>query len=79
MKRRLLSVGSLYMVSNTRSTPDPDGKSSDSDGEDVAESPAIMQVSTITPPKVINESKRCMNGSVIKIVLATGNYISCII
>ena len=40
MKRRLLSVGSLYVVSNTRYTPDQDGKSSDSDGEDVAERPA---------------------------------------
>ena len=40
MKRRLLSVGSLYVVRSTCSTPDQDGKSSDSDGEDVAESPA---------------------------------------
>ena len=41
--------------------------------------PKVQQVSTITPPKVINKLKRCINGSVIKMVLATGNYISCII
>ena len=40
MKSCLLSVGSLYVVSSTRSAPDQDGKSSNSDGEDVAESPA---------------------------------------
>ena len=40
MKRRLLSMGSLYVAGSTPSAPDQDGKSSDGDGEDVAESPA---------------------------------------
>ena len=33
-------MGSLYVVGSTPSAPDQDGKSSDGDGEDVAESPA---------------------------------------